>query len=212
MLVYFCSQVLFIVFLLFYKWFFNNESVLTVLTFFPIFFTVIYVVMSRYKIERKEKILTFALLIAAIGDVFFMYFNNKIWGIYSFFLIQLFHFYYFDGRKSKIPYFFVIALIVFLICLILKKGNLIFMSVIYFGIFSYNLYTSLRYKMTSRKSIIIIIGFLCLAVCDFSIFLNVLGQKFNILYLLDKFIFTIEWIFYVAFQLLISYAITMLKS
>lgn len=212
MIVYFYSQVLFLLFLVFYKWFFNCESVLNVLTFFPIFFTTIYLLINRRFVEKKEKVLFFALFIAFIGDVFFMYFDNKVYGIYSFFLIQLINFYYFDDNKTKVSFLSFIAITVLFLCFFLKKISLYLIGLCYFVLFSYNTYTALKYKMTNKKYVVINIGFLCLAVCDFSIFLIMLIQKFNLFYLLDKLLFTIEWMFYVSFQVLVSYAITRVKD
>lgn len=209
--IYSMTELILLIFLIIHKWFLSNQYILDLLTFLPIFFTAIYMFSSRNNIEKKDKLLYYALLIAAIGDIFLIYVNN-VYGIYSFLLIQLIYFYYFNNSKVKISYLIYIALLVLVTCLLLKSKSIVIEGVLYFVIFARNIYSTLNHQQHTKKTLLILIGFICLAVCDTNVFLVSIIQEYNISSLLEKICFTTEWIFYISFQVMISYAITKIKK
>ncbi len=204
-------EALLLILLIIYKWLLHNQSVLDLLTFLPIFFTAIYMFANKKIISKQDKLLYLALLIAVLGDIFLIYINN-VYGIYSFLLIQLIYFYYFNNEKVKISYLIYIALLVLITCLLLGHSSLIIEGVIYFVIFARNLYSTLNYQEHTKKTLLILIGFIFLAVCDTNVFLVSCLQEYNILPLLEKIFFTIEWTAYISFQVIISYSITKIKN
>lgn len=133
--VYSIVELILLIFLIIHKWFLNNQSILNLLTFLPIFFTALYMFVSKKKIEKPDKLLYLALLIAVVGDIFLIYINN-VYGIYSFLLIQLIYFYYFNNSKVKISYLIYIAILVLITCLLLDKKSLVIEGILYFVIFA----------------------------------------------------------------------------
>lgn len=209
--VYSIVELILLIFLIIHKWFLNNQSILNLLTFLPIFFTALYMFVSKKKIEKPDKLLYLALLIAVVGDIFLIYINN-VYGIYSFLLIQLIYFYYFNNSKVKISYLIYIAILVLITCLLLDKKSLVIEGILYFVIFARNIYSTLNYQKHTKKTLLILIGFICLAVCDTNVLIVSIVQEYNIFPLLEKICFTIEWIAYISFQVFISYAITKIKK
>lgn len=204
-------EAILLILLIIFKWLLNNKSVLDLLTFLPIFFTAIYMFANKKIINKQDKLLYLALLIAVLGDIFLIYINN-VYGIYSFLLIQLIYFYYFNNTKVKISYLIFIAILVLITCLLLGHNSLIIEGVLYFVIFARNLHATLNYQKHTKKTLLILIGFICLAVCDTNVFLVSCLEEYNILPLLEKICFTIEWTAYISFQVIISYAITKIKK
>lgn len=211
MIVYLILELILLIYLIVYKWVLTNETILDLLTFLPIFITAIYMFINRKKITKHDKLLYTALLIALVGDIFLIYIDN-VYGIYSFLLVQLLYFYYFNNEKVKKSTLILCALLVLGMCLNLGKRSLFFEGVIYIIIFGHNLYISIKYINNSKKNLFIIIGFILLAICDTNVFIVSIAEMYNILPLLEKICFTIEWVAYISFQLFISFAITKIKE
>ncbi len=186
--------------------FIENNTLLDLLTLTPILCSSLYVVYYHKEVNEDSKILVMSLFSAILGDLFLIYYNEAI-GISFFFLAQCFYYSYLNQEKDK-KALIIFALANFIACLRFGEAMLKPEAFFYAIITLSNIIKSIELIIKKKILIEYFMAFVFLMICDISLFLIFLFIEYNITLIDTNIFFIIEWISYIAFQILLSTSLT----